>query len=95
MITTRPTQSPTIAPPANHTNYPSLHAIDDEVIFVPACQIPNVLLAQGVTCKVMGVTFVEGKVLYDLALPIDMFEFYEEFPLQRVDSVFVFPRPTP
>ena len=61
------------------------------MIFVPASQIPHIILAQGITCKVVGVTFEQGKVLYDLALPIDVFDFYYEYPLMRVDSIFVYP----
>lgn len=90
MITTRPT--PPVVPKSGNP-LPSTHAIGDEVIFVPASQVPNIILAQGVACKIVGVTFEQSKVLYDLALPIDAFDFYEEYPLMRVDSVFVFDKP--
>lgn len=94
MITTRQSASPVIPAP-NHTNYPSRHALGDEVIFVPASQVQHILLAQGVTCKIVGISFIDGKVLYDLALPLGIYDFYEEFPIMRVDSVFVFERPKP
>ena len=36
--------------------------------------------------KVMGVKFVEGKVLYDVAVPNGDGTFYVECPLREVDS---------
>lgn len=92
MITTRP-QAPQAGSTLNSLS--SAYDIGEEVIFVPASQISHVLLAQGVMCKVVGVTFEQSKVLYDLALPLDMFDFYEEFPLMRVDSIFVFSKNNP
>ena len=93
MITTRPQAKATIGSASNALL--SLHDIGDEVIFVPASQIPHVLLAQGVTCKIVGVTFELNKVLYDIALPLGVFDYHEDYPLMRVDSVFIFPRPKP
>ena len=92
MITTRPATTPVI-PSSTHTNYPSRFAIGDEVIFVPASQVKHILLAQGVTCKVVGISFQDSKIMYDLALPIGIYDFYEEFPLMRVDSIFIFDKP--
>ena len=84
MITTRPQSGTTL------TILPSNHDVGDEVMFVPASQIPHVLITQGIMCKVVGVTFEQSMVLYDLALPAGPFDYYEKYPLMRVDSIFVF-----
>lgn len=44
--------------------------------------------------KVVGVSFTNDKVLYDLAVFADG-GFYEMFPIRSVDSVFVCPLPPP
>lgn len=84
MITTRS------APPNRSNQHQSIHSIGDEIVFIPAVKIAQVLLAQGVLCKIVGITFESGKVLYDLAMPIDAFEFYVERPIMRVDASFIF-----
>lgn len=90
MITTRPSAQTTSK---TGNQFPQSYNIGDEVVFIPASQVSQIILAQGVTCKVVGVTFERGKVLYDLAVPINSFDFYEEYPLMRVDSIFVFDKP--
>ena len=92
MITTRP-QAPQAGSTSN--SLPSAYGIGDEVVFVPASQIPHVILSQGVTCKIVGVTFELSKVLYELALPLGVFNYYEDYPLLRVDSIFVFNKVNP
>lgn len=91
MITTRPISSPQTIQSGNALT--SAHALGDQIIFVPASQVSHILIAQGVVCMIVGITFEESKVLYDLALPIGAFDFYEERPILRVDSIFVFPKP--
>lgn len=45
-----------------------------------------------VPCRVVGIQFLPGKILYDLALPDGEGSFYETFPLRGVDSYFVMDR---
>ncbi len=49
----------------------------------------NIADETAIPCKVMGITFGSGKVLYDLAIPDGEGGFYEVFPLCRVDSFLV------
>ena len=46
-----------------------------------------------VKCKIVGVSFSYGKVLYDVALFFNESptSYYEELPLRNVDSVLVLP----
>lgn len=71
-----------------NTNFPSYHNIGDTVhlAFIDATRVYKAI--------VTGVTFVPGKVLYDLAIMIPnedthQLEPYWPHTLQRVDSFFV------
>ena len=47
----------------------------------------------GVQAKIVGVTFVTGKVLYDIVVWDEVSnDFYHCFPIQRVDSFMVCPQ---
>lgn len=84
-ISTRPTP-----PPVNRTTLSARFAINDDVLFVPGSQVSHMLMVQGIPARVVGITFEAGKVLYDLAMPCNVFDFYYEYPIMRVDSVFVY-----
>lgn len=66
-------------------------AVGDLVRFSPGLlsAMPAVQGTGSCICKVVGVSFTDAKVLYDLALPDAYGVFYEVHPLQRVDSIFV------
>lgn len=75
----------------------SNHKIGDIAYFQPV--LSRIDAATGVAddtaipCKVVGISFTTGKVLYDLAIPDGEGGFYEVFPLCRVDSFLVLKAP--
>lgn len=74
----------------------STHKIGDTAYFQPVLtKIDGTGIADdsAVPCKVVGVSFTRVKILYDLALQDEGGEFYESFPLCRVDSFFVLSAP--
>ena len=76
----------------DHTQYPSRHALDDVVLFQPDLCRKLDDTTNAVPAKVVGISFVPGKVLYDLAL-VDVDGFYTELPIRAVDSIMVHPAP--
>lgn len=86
MIITRP-QSPNVLPIV----IPTEHQLGDLVIFVPGAGTG--LIVQGVLAKIVGITFEETKVLYDIAIALNYLEFYDEYPFMRIDSTFILPKP--
>lgn len=77
-----------IQPPAD--KLPSNLQIGDIAGFQPRLELINnsgIADEAAIVCKVVAVTFCEGKVLYDIALRDEKGFFCIAQPLQRVDSI--------
>lgn len=72
----------------------SRYGIDQIVWMHPAINVLNLgaLQDNALRAKVVGIHFIEGKTMYDLALDIStsgIGDYYEAIPLAQVDSFFV------